>query len=599
MTAEPLILSSASPARSTQTPNANDAQPNHRLLLIDDNRAIHDDFRKVLCSDAPDDLDAAEARLLGETQPVEEKPAFEIDSAFQGEEGVAILRSAHDAGRPYAVAFVDVRMPPGIDGIETVSRLWAIEPDLQVVICTAYADYSWQKTIARLGRSDRLLILKKPFDAMEVLQLACALSEKWRLAQQARWKLDVLTGLVEARTAELQQTNEQLRAEMWHRELVEAQLLRTQRLESISTLAGGIAHNLNNMLTPIRLGAPALLSDMAQGARELIVRMIETSAERAAEIVRCILTFAQGVEGVRTQINAGDLVREMSKMVEETFPKAISVHAASAADLAVVEADGAQVRQILMNLCLNARDAMPDGGALGIEAANFEVDDNYASMTPDARVGRYVVLRVSDTGAGIPREALDRIFDPFFTTKPVGKGSGLGLSTVAGLVRGYAGFVNVSSRVGKGSTFEVFLPALPTTCPPTVESSLAEIPRGRGELVLVVDEETSVREVLTTILAAKGYQTLAAADGAEALTLYAARGREIKVVLTEIRMPDLDGPALTRALSQVNPSVKIIVSAGEAEENQLAELRSLGVKSFLTKPYCTDRLLLALRAALD
>ena len=573
-------------------------EPNHRLLLIDDNRAIHDDFRKVLCATATDDLDAAEARLLGGPAPAEEKPAFAIDSAFQGEEGLALLRAAHAAGRPYALAFVDVRMPPGIDGIETAARLWEIDPDLQIVICTAYSDYTWHEMIGRLGHSDRLLILKKPFDTMEVLQLACALTEKWRLAQQARWKFDLVTGLVEARTAKLREANGQLHAEIAHRELVEAQLLRAQRLESIGTLASGLAHDLNNMLSPILMGAPALLNDMPRTASAMIIHTIEASAQRAADVVKQLLTFARGVEGERTPLNAGYLVREMKQIAAETFPKTISIQAAPAADLALIEADATQMHQVLLNLCINARDAMPEGGTLGIEAANFEVDENYASMTPEARAGRYIVLRVSDTGTGIPRDVLDRIFDPFFTTKPIGKGTGLGLSTVAGIVRGHGGFINVSSRVGKGTVFEVFLPVWETdgalaalSCPP-------ETAHGHGELVLVVDDESAIREVTTAILTEHGYQTLAAADGTEALSLYAAHGSAIKVVLTDILMPFLDGAALSRALRTINPRVRIVAATGEAEESHFAELRSLGVQSFLAKPFSTERLLRTLHEAL-
>jgi signal transduction histidine kinase len=573
-------------------------EPNLRLLVIDDNRAIHDDFRKVLCGAAADDLDAAEARMFGAAPDAEGKPGFEIDSAFQGEEGVAMLRAAHEAGRPYALAFVDVRMPPGIDGIETVARLWALDPDLQVVICTAYSDYSWQEMIGRLGRSDRLLILKKPFDVTEVLQLASALTEKWRLARQSRWQFEAVTELVEARTAELRKANEELQAEITHRELMETQLLRAQRLESIGTLTGGIAHNLNNMLTPILMGVPSLLAERPRAVRERIVHSINASAQRAADIVRQLLTFARGVEGEHTPLDAGYLVREAAKIAGDTFPQTISIQAPPTENLALVEADSTQVHQILMNLCLNARDAMPDGGVLKIEAANFEVDENYAGMNPEARVGEYVVLRVSDTGIGIPHDVFDRIFDPFFTTKPLDKGCGLGLSTVAGLVRGHHGFINVSSRVGKGSTFEIFLPALTKTSAPATEPRPLEPPQGRGELVLVVDDEIGIREVITAILAESGYQTLAAADGAEALKLYGERGGEIDVVLTDILMPFLDGVELCRDLRKINPQVRVIASTGEAHESKFAQLRAMGVKSFLTKPYSTERLLVTLREAL-
>ena len=572
--------------------------PNHRLLLIDDYHSIHDDFRKVLCPAPAGDLDAAESLLLGEMEPAEERPAFEIHSAFQGEEGVALLRAALDAGRPYAVAFVDVRMPPGINGMETATRLCEMDADLQVVICTAHSDFSWQEMNARLGHSGRLLILKKPFDAMELLQLACVLTEKWRLAQQTRVQMETVSALVEARTTELHATNEQLRAELAHRELVEAQLLRRQRLESIGTLASGLAHNLNNMLSPILIGAPALLMDLPRETCEVIVRTIETSAQRAAEIVRQLMTFSCGAEGERSPLNVGDLLRGMKVIATEIFPKKIGISVTLPDGLEQIEADPSQLQQVLMNLCINARDAMPEGGSLTIEAANFEVDENYASMKPEAHAGSYVVIRVSDTGLGIRREVLDRIFDPFFTTKMLGQASGLGLSTVAGIVRGHGGFINVSSHIGQGTTFELFLPSLRTKCTPAASTPATDMLHGQGELVLVVDDECSIREILTTVLTENGYQTLAAADGTEALSLYATHGREIKAVLTDVLMPFLDGAALSRALCKIDPNVKIVVSTGEAGEGQFAQLRSLGVKNFLTKPYSTVRLLGALREAM-
>ena len=571
---------------------------NHRILIIDDNRAIHDDFRKILCP-ASGRIDQAEAEFFGEAAPHPAQPVFELDSAFQGEEGVAVLTRANDEGRPHAMAFIDVRMPPGMDGIATAERLWQICPELQVVICTAYSDYSWEEMVSRLGNRDRLLVLKKPFASIEALQLACALTEKWELAQQARWKFEVVNGLVEARTAELRAANELLRAEMAHREVVEAQLLRAQRIESIGTLASGLAHDLNNMLAPILMGAPALLTDLPPEAREMIVNTIETSAQRAANVVRQLLTFARGMEGERTPVNAGYLVREIKEIAAETFPKTISIKVAMDGDLAQVEADATQLHQVLLNLCINARDAMPEGGVLRIEGANLDVDENLASMTPEAHVGRYVVIRVSDTGTGIPRDVLDRIFDPFFTTKPVGKGSGLGLSTVAGIVRGHGGFINVSSHAGKGSVFEVFLPAYEQANGASAAKPCAtEMPRGCGELVLVVDDESAVLEVTTAMLVENGYQTLAAADGAVALSLYVEHGSEIKAVLTDMLMPIVDGTALCRALRRINPRVNILASTGEGEESHFAELRTLGVESFLTKPFSTERLLLTLREAL-
>lgn len=403
--------------------------PHNRILVIDDNRAIHDDFRKILVPSAAGAIDLAEASFFGDPLPGPEQPLFEIGSAYQGEEGVTLVRRALEEGRPYAMAFVDVRMPPGMDGIETAARLWELCPDLQVVVCTAYSDYSWQEMIGRLGASDRLLVLKKPFAAVEALQLACALTEKWHLGQQARHRLEETERIVEERTRALREANQRLEAEMEHRKRAEEQLLRAQRLESIGTLASGIAHDLNNVLAPIVMATPMLREEQSDGAFEELVAMIEASAERATSVVRQVLTFARGVEGKRVALRPADFLGEMEKIAQETFPRSIQIHCRKPEDLWLVQADPTQLHQVLMNLCLNARDAMPQGGTLLLEAGNFETNAAYIDTMPGARPGRYVVFRVADTGTGIPPAVLDKIFDPFFTTKPLGKGTGLGLSS--------------------------------------------------------------------------------------------------------------------------------------------------------------------------
>ncbi len=562
---------------------------NHRLLVIDDTRAIHEDFRKILCP-APEPMDEASAEFFGGPAPVSTQPDFAIDSAFQGEEGVAMLSSALDEGRPYAVAFVDVRMPPGIDGIQTVEQLWQLCPELQVVICTAYSDYSWQEMIDRLGQRDQLLILKKPFASVEALQLACALCEKWKLTQEANDRLAETERVVEERTREL-------RAEMVQRQEAEAHLLRAQRLESIGTLASGIAHDLNNMLSPILMSVGVLRAILAEDAQEL-ASMIETSAERAAEVVKQVLTFARGAQGERLPLAPKHLIREIEKIVAETFPRAIQVQRNIASDLSLIEGDSTQLHQVLLNLCVNARDAMPDGGILRIEADDFDVDEQYASTTPGARVGRYVRLRVSDTGSGIPKHLLEKIFDPFFTTKPLGKGTGLGLSTVIGIVKSHQGFLDVQSQPGNGTTFEIFLPTALAGAPAVAHQQEKASPIGHGELILIVDDESVIRKVTQSMLAQNGYRTLVASDGAEALTLFANQTEHVAAVVTDVMMPLVDGVALCRALRVMDPEVRIIAATGCGEENRLQELRSLNIGRVLGKPFTAGSLLTALEETL-
>ncbi len=570
---------------------------NHRLLVIDDNRAIHDDFRKILCP-AGESLDDAEAAFFGETATMPAQPVFEIDSAFQGEEGVAALARALEEGRPYAMAFVDVRMPPGMDGIETIERLWQLSPDLQVVVCTAFSDYSWEEMVSRLHNRDRLLVLKKPFASIEALQLACALTAKWALTRQAREQLAETERCVAERTGELREAVEKLRAEITQRELIESHLLRAQRLESIGTLASGVAHDLNNMLNPILMGVSLLAGRQADEGLEMIVETIGTSSERAAGVVKQLLTFARGVEGDRIPLDARYVLRDLKKIIAETFPKNIELKMMLSPDLSIIESDATQLHQILLNLCVNARDAMPDGGSITVEAENFVADENYASMTPEAHPGPYLLLRVRDTGCGIPRALLDKIYDPFFTTKPVGKGTGLGLSAVAGIVRGHGGFMNVASQPGQGTVFEIFLPAQREECLVDKLPGAKTAPRGHGELVLVVDDESAVREVTGKILRENGYETVVAADGTEAVTIFAAHACKIKAVLTDVLMPFLDGVALCRSLRKMDPLVKLIVSTGEEEPSRRSELEALRVHGFLAKPYGAEVLLETLATVL-
>jgi two-component system NtrC family sensor kinase len=576
--------------------NASSIHRNHRILVIDDNPAIHADFQKILCPETGD-FDRVEAEFFSEPVPDLSSHLFEIDSAFQGEEGLTKLQQALAEGRPYAMVFLDVRMPPGIDGVETAERLWKLSPSLQVVICTAYSDYSWEEMLARLGASDRFLVLKKPFASVEALQLACALCAKWQLTEEARDRLTETERIVDERTHELRATNERLCGEIQQRETAEAHLLRAQRLESIGTLASGIAHDLNNMLSPIFLCAELLRLKTPEASQDLIA-MIESSAERAARVVKQVLTFARGIEGERLPLQPRQLVHEIEKIIGETFPRLIHLTSDVPADLSLIEGDATQIHQVLLNLCVNARDAMLDGGTLRIEASDFEVDENYASMMPGACVGHYVRVQVSDTGNGIPPQHLEKIFDPFFTTKPLGKGTGLGLSTVVGIVRSHGGFLDVHSEMGKGTVFEIFLPAISSDVPVATCEETAAGPAGRGELILVVDDEIDIRGVTQTVLVQNGYRTLSAADGAEAISIFASQIDNIDAVFTDVMMPLVDGIALCRVLRKMDPEVRILAATGTGEEECLRELHALGIGWVLGKPFSTGSLLTALSETL-
>ena len=379
---------------------------------------------------------------------------------------------------------------------------------------------------------------------------------------------------------------------------LEEQLLRSQRMESIGTLAGGIAHDLNNALTPILVSASFLKTRSTDEAVLQIVDNIENSANRAAKMVKQVLTFARGVEGERAPLNPKHLIAEIQKIAEETFLKQIAITAEVAADLHAVIGDATQIHQVLLNLCVNARDAMPNGGKLTLAARNVVIDEHYTRMHLNAKAGSYVLISVSDSGSGIPQDIRDKIFEPFFTTKELGKGTGLGLSTVLAIVKSHAGFLNLYSEMGQGSRFDVYLPAHDAVevAPATQEN---QFPNGSGELILLVDDEQTLREMIGDILQTFGYRVITASDGNDALMKYAQHQEEIAVVFTDMMMPFMDGPAMIRGLRRFNPKARIIAATGLATQNKIVEAKMLGVDAFVSKPYTAEKLLKVLQEVLS
>ncbi len=377
---------------------------------------------------------------------------------------------------------------------------------------------------------------------------------------------------------------------------LEAQFLRAQRMESIGTLAGGIAHDLNNVLGPIIMSVDLFKLTMTEPRDLELLETVEVSAQRGAEMVRQVLSFARGVEGQRLLLQPGCLLKEVQKIVRETFPKSITVLISVPDDVWNLLGDPTQLHQVLLNLCLNARDAMPGGGRLRLAASNLRIDAQYAAMNPEARPGGYVVLEVADTGSGMPPEVAERIFEPFFTTKEVGQGTGLGLSTSLAIARSHEGFIAVESTQGKGTTFKVHLPANRESAGLAPSGGEAgELPRGAGEWVLVIDDEASIRAITGQTLEAFGYRVITAADGAEGVARYVQQPAEIAAVLTDMMMPVMDGAATIRALTKLNPAVKIIAASGLSAKGAEAEAAGAGVKVFLPKPYTAATLLRTLR----
>ncbi|MBD2093809.1 response regulator [Trichocoleus sp. FACHB-591] len=380
---------------------------------------------------------------------------------------------------------------------------------------------------------------------------------------------------------------------------LEAQFLRSQRLESVGTLASGIAHDLNNSLAPILMSVQLLEKKVQDPQSRTLLSILESNTRRSADLVKQVLSFARGLEGEHTLLQIKHLLVEIEQMVKQTFPRSITIATELLpSDLWVILGDATQLHQVLMNLCVNARDAMPEGGTLSLAAENLWIDENYARMYLDAKVGPYVVLTVADTGMGISPSNLDKIFEPFFTTKEIGKGTGLGLSTVIGIVKGHGGFVTVHSQVGRGTAFKVYLPAKATTLERQAEVQ-HHLPKGHGELILVVDDEEPIRETTRISLEAYGYSVMTANDGIEAIAVYAQHQQEVSAVLIDMMMPSMDGPMTIRMLQKLDPEVKIIAVSGLVSGYEVGENNSIGVQTFLPKPYTAEELLKNLQTILN
>jgi len=374
---------------------------------------------------------------------------------------------------------------------------------------------------------------------------------------------------------------------------LEMQLLRAQRLESLGTLASGIAHDLNNVLAPISMALQLFRLKLSDHGSQKTLDALETCVDRGAALIRQVLTFARGVQGERVHVQTRHLLQETEKVLVQTLPKSITVVLDVSRDLWMLSADTTQIHQVLMNLCINARDAMPDGGKLTITGQNVLLDETYVQMNPGLSVGPYVVIEVRDTGHGIPAEIRNKIFEPFFTTKDPGKGTGLGLSTVSAIVRNHGGHINLYSEAGRGTSFKIYLPASPSESSRLPSDRDAMLPLGRGELILVADDEAAVRQITRLTLEAHGYRVLEAQDGADGVAVYAQHRDEIQLVISDMDMPVMNGQAMIRSLERINPRLKVIKTSGLTANNKSADAKvtALALEVTLPKPYTAEQLL--------
>jgi PAS domain S-box-containing protein len=388
-----------------------------------------------------------------------------------------------------------------------------------------------------------------------------------------------------------------IKQDITERKALERQFLRAQRLEGVGLLAAGISHDLNNVLAPILMSVELMRYEQLPPGVDRILENVENSAKRGAEIVRQVLTFARGVEGKKGPVQVRHLIKEMVRMLEETFPRNLTITSRLREEPKLINGDATQLHQVLLNLAVNARDAMPTGGQLSFTAYNQTLKAVKTTSTAELPPGDYVVIEVADTGSGMTDKVMDHMFDPFFTTKEHGKGTGLGLATVMGIVKSHKGGIEVSSKLGFGTVFKLYFPAVETDVDSNADMMPAEHPKGRGELIMVVDDEAVIVKTTEALLQHYGYRTLGAHGGVEALSLFINNQKDVSLVLTDAMMPLIDGLALIGQLKKLNPKIKCILASGMLRVNdqlQLDEFEAYGISQFLQKPYTAEVLLEAI-----
>lgn len=389
-----------------------------------------------------------------------------------------------------------------------------------------------------------------------------------------------------------------INTDVTERKRLESHFLRAQRMESIGNLVGGIAHDLGNLLVPILLGVKVLSSRYDDNEKTMrTLEMIRRSAQRGSDMVKQVLAFARGVEGERVHLDIGHVIREVEKITIEALPATIEVTVEVEDDLPPVLGDTTQLQQVVMNLCVNARDAMPDGGRLEITAMRTRFGEKSPRTNPDAEPGDYVCIRVIDTGMGIPANVRDKVFEPFFTTKPSGKGTGLGLSTVYSIVKSHGGFVDVDSTEGEGTTFCVYIPTAPPEVSLEEERDHVQVEYGSGETILLVDDEEFIRDSASETLQDSGFKVITAENGRVAIDLFKKRPNEIDLVITDLMMPEVDGLETIREIKKVRRDVPIIAASGMAIDRS-QEAINAGAALFVSKPFTAEKLLAAINGTL-
>lgn len=681
----------------------------HRILLVDDTPSIHDDYRKILTPPvANPKFDELEAAILGpstKSPPRSSSVTFDLVHAHQGEEALELTQKSLATNQPLSVAFVDMRMPPGWDGLETTRRLRECDPRLQIVICTAYSDHTWARITEVLEPGDNVLILKKPFDSIEALQLAHTLAAKWSLQRQVENRIDNLDSLARNRGHALEAAEQRFAAAFlagarayaildlpdgrilqtnpaflrlldlsappdnrkfdevlgWHRsdqlqsalsELsdgkspadfdvslpsetrekryirisgspfieggsaralfsisdisesrnLEQQLHRSQKMEAMGSLAAGVAHDFNNVLTVISGFTSVVqlddgLSPTTRGQLDQVIN----AAERAANLTRQLLIFSRRKSGNLTNFDPAAVALGMQSMLSRLIRESIVLEWKCPAGICTINADESGFEQILMNLLLNARDAIADTGTISIEINPVEAQRIPIQDSAIARSsGQYVWLKVTDTGSGMSPEVLSHIFEPFYTSKAPDKGTGLGLATVYGIVKRHHGWINVSSEPGEGTTFDVYFPLSGTTVPDSA-SPLLQISasRDRNLRILVVEDDPAVRDLLEFMLVRHQFDLCVVEDGPAAVKLWHEENGKFDLLLSDLVLPrGMNGRELAAELRTHNPNLPVIITSGYAQDSNPPLSGPTGPEPiFISKPYNSASLMVAIESA--
>ncbi|MCG8417217.1 MAG: response regulator [Proteobacteria bacterium] len=571
-----------------------------RILIVDDNPAIHDDFHKILCPDDDDrTLQALDAALFEEA-PRHAGIRFVLDSVYQGQDAIGRVLDALANGRPYTLAFVDIRMPPGWNGIVTAAELLRTDPHLQVVLCTAYSDFSWEQITEKLGGTDRVLILKKPFSVIEVQQLASSLTTKWQLIQDGERHMSVLEERVAERTKELAQANIQLRQEIDHRSRVEKELRRAQRLEALGRLAAGIGHEINNPLNFISGAVEIIRFELDQAQVDIpedsvlaVERALDAASigvERIMRIVRNIKLFSRPDESPSSPLNLAEVLPLCAKMIGDGVGAAVALDM-ELADVPLVMGKRVELEQVFLNLLQNAAHAVVEAG---VAKPKIRV-----SLQPEP--DGYVTAEIVDNGTGIAEEVLEKVFDPFFTTKSPNRGTGLGLAICHSIVTSMDGTIELRGAEGGGTVARMRLPVVENHAEPDVDADSAASSAQRDSIararILVVDDEPIMLEILSHAL--RDHEVVAVTSAREALSI--SQNRTFDLILCDLMMPLMSGRDFYELSARAQPGLeeRIVFISGGARIREIQTFLDRVPNECLEKPFDIEVLHASIKRALD